>query len=138
MKRAALIFLIVIYSCDEPEDMIGPVGKEQWFKDLQTPCDKKDICKTSITRGIYLQNTTVYFTTLYGGYCDVSFFVRLYDENGQVVKEYDENNWAEFYQEVTSYQVIWSCYRDPSGWRLWLIKVLNKKGDQMIAFLFMS
>jgi len=110
MRTSTLIifFFGFFFSCDH-DDFLNGVTKQQWFKDLQVPCEKDDICKTGIMQGMYKGNTVVYFTYLGGGYCDPSFFVILYDEQGEVVKEYDESNALDFNTEVTSLETIWTC-----------------------------
>jgi hypothetical protein len=109
MKTTLIILLLCLFiQCDDDTDKIGAVGKEQWFKDLQQPCKKDDTCKTTIHKAVY-DGKTVYFTSLDGGLCDVSFYVKLYNEHGVVVKEYDEQNWADYGKEVTEEEPIWRC-----------------------------
>jgi len=102
----SVILLLFFFACEKDEP--STVAKQQWFKDMKVPCDENSICKTSIQMARY-QGTTVYFSSLYGGYCDPSFYVRLYNENGEVVKEYDEDNVFDFYSEVTGVMTIWKC-----------------------------
>jgi hypothetical protein len=111
MKTTLLTCLVICFlvSCGDDEvDKIGPVGKEQWFKDLQTPCEPNDVCKTSIARGTY-QDETVYFVLFYGEHCDNFGTSWLYNSNGEIVKEYDTTNEFEFYSDVTDFEIIWSC-----------------------------
>lgn len=111
MKSSLLLFVLILFLCachDEEVDKIGPVRHEQWFKDLQYPCEPKDICKTSIARGTF-NGSDVYFVLLYGGMCDAFGTSTLYNEQGVVVKEYTMDNEFEFYTDVTDYEVIWWC-----------------------------
>lgn len=112
MKTSTLaisLSMLFLLSCsDEPEDKIGPVKNEQWFKDLQAPCEPDDICKTAIGRGIYVDQT-VYFVELYGGLCDAFGVSRIYNDKGEIVKEYDMDTWFHFYEDVTDTETIWTC-----------------------------
>jgi hypothetical protein len=105
-----MLFLFAFIGCHDDPDKIGAVGEKQWFKDLQTPCKKDDVCKLVIVKAVY-ENNPVYFTAYDGGLCDVSFYVKLYNANGDVVKIYDEqHNWADFGMEVSEEETIWQCY----------------------------
>lgn len=112
MKTTALSILfsmIFLVACkEEAIDRIGPVKDEQWFKNLQHPCEPDDVCKTSIARGGY-DDYDVYFILAYGENCDVFGAARIYNENGDIVKEYDMTNEFEFYTDVPDYEIIWTC-----------------------------
>ena len=108
--KTIAILILFLFACEKDDpNPLGDIAKQQWFKDLQVPCEKEDVCKTGIMQGMYLGTTVVYFTYLGGGYCDVSFYVKLYNEQGDVVKIYDESNPSEFFDEVSSYETVWYC-----------------------------
>ena len=107
-----LISLSVGVGCDNDADRDSSpftrLEKQQWYIDLQAPCAEDDVCRTAIFKASYL-GQYVYFTQWVGGYCDPSFYAKLYDVNGNVVKIYDETNMVDFSKEVQILENIWVC-----------------------------
>lgn len=98
--------------CDDNEDAdsnkFSRLKKQQWYIDLQAPCQEGDVCRTAIFKASYL-GQDVYFNQWVGAYCDPSFYFKLYDVNGNVVKIYEESNIEEFSNEVQILENIWVC-----------------------------
>jgi hypothetical protein len=112
MKTFALTFLLGFFllGCNDDTNSSGDVTSQKWFNDLKSPCDKNSICQPAIMQAVY-QGKPVYYNGVYGPLCDPVFYVKLYSNRGEVIKEYmsSSDDFLAFSNEVTDSKTIWSC-----------------------------
>lgn len=104
----SLLFLIVSCDDDSKENTSNKLEDQQWFKDLQQPCDEDVICKIIVQKGIY-NNDTVYYTILSGALCDAVYNINLHDLHGNIVKHYDYTEMNLFFDEVEYLETVYRC-----------------------------
>lgn len=114
MRKTVIVIAIVAFigmAC-EKDDNKKPeyvdVTEQQWFKDLQVPCDESDICKLYINKGLH-KGDTVYYTSLSGPLCDAVFSVVLLNVYGEVVKNYDATEMQEAFENLTHIETLYRC-----------------------------
>jgi hypothetical protein len=116
MKKI-LIYLFIfigILSCRKEDSsdkggVIATLNQKAWFQQMKVPCDANTICKTSIYKAQY-NNETVVYSILGGALCDPYFSVQLRNLNGEVVKNYSgPYDLSPFEKEVTNKELIYIC-----------------------------
>lgn len=109
----ALIATFFLLSCNKKENspsdckIENPLIELNWLNDLKnslTNCT----CQISIMQAEY-NGTTVFYTIMNDPVCDAVQDIKLYDCNGNVVKEYRYNEFDVFAKEVTNQHSIYSC-----------------------------
>lgn len=113
MKRTIIILftLVSLLSCqkDSSKESIAVIQDQEWFKELQVPCDENSICIMTINKGLY-QERTVYYTAYHGALCDIYFNVSLMNLEGEVLKTYSGVEGLEdFNNEVTIVETVYTC-----------------------------
>ncbi len=114
---AAFLILLSVLSCkDDKEETTGTVcGVEDPLTDLEwlsrhvPECDNNLICQTSILQGIY-QNETVFFFGYDGPLCDPAIHIKLYNCQGELIKEYFWEDIEAYENEVDSVKMLFSCW----------------------------
>jgi hypothetical protein len=113
MKKLSLIVitLLVIISCHKETqnacDSNNPIEDVTWLKEMKasmTNCT----CEMSIIQGTY-KNQAVFFVALTDPLCDGIDMPALYDCNGKVIMTFTEENYRDFYDNVTRDKVLYRC-----------------------------
>ncbi|WP_282035522.1 hypothetical protein [Saccharicrinis aurantiacus] len=113
MKKTIIILFAVvsIFSCQKDASKENSIilQDQEWFKELQVPCDENSICMMRINKALY-QEDTVYYSIYVGALCDMVFSVSLMNLEGEVLKTYSgPDDLEDFNNEVTIVETVYSC-----------------------------
>ncbi len=114
MKTIFLFILIslVIISCEKKDTQNAcrsdnPIEEVTWLKEMKdslTNC----YCEISIIQGTY-KNQTVFFVAMTDPLCDGIDIPTLLDCYGNVVRQFTQEDYQEFYTDVTRDIVLYRC-----------------------------
>jgi hypothetical protein len=85
----------------------NPIEELDWLKDIKGSYSNCT-CQISILQGKYKEKT-VFYEMMTDPVCDGVFNVTLWDCNGDVVKEYKENDFSVFTDEVEFVKNLYTC-----------------------------
>ncbi len=117
-----VIAVLVSYSCKEDQDKTtdmkpdticevnNPLTQLNWLALLKEQLDGNCVCEQSIFQAKY-QNQVVFYSEITDPVCDYIFNVSIFNCQGQVVKNYDYDQFEEFNKEVIDRSKIYSCTR---------------------------
>ncbi len=107
---------VFLFSCNDKDDLKHKtscgnstyIEDQEWFQKTMEECSAESVCKLSVHKGIY-RDDTVYYTGLGGPLCDPIFHVVLLDCQGDTIREYNWEDKDAFEKEFTYIGLIAEC-----------------------------
>lgn len=116
MNRIIFFLTIVgfLLSCQKDKSLNNtlsdPLNELEWLKDVKESLNNCS-CQISILQGTY-QNQTVFFILMNDPLCNGAQNIILMNNEGNVVKEYHNDEINEYYNEVEITKTLYVCKED--------------------------